>query len=478
MNKTISLNDLLYNGTEINYPNDCITIKFDVEGPSATFRDRTVICKKLIFEYFIKEDFNFYFYDCTFDCEVEFIGCVLDEIAFKNTKSIKSLNLDGDFNKFELKSLKFHYDKEYTINDPKPQLTTDFYISNIVISNNLLFQNIDHIAGKFEFKKNKLGGKGINAITFANSNFCNAHFLDNDFYDDLSFRNTSFNYNLENLETPKEDFNYTRFYDNTFKKVNFSNTKFINKCKFYKCNFLSTTWFEDCKNIDNTELKFVACKFEKYVLFNNSKFNKIEILHSKFLEKASFENFETNSFKINQVTFADAAYFDDLNRNNNKATENWDRKTIRTIKQELQKAENRIDFNRFRAYELAAHYQELNYKENFKDVAILWATKWSSNYGSWTWAFWFTLIIGLVFFTPFFILENFDKSFNLNNSQDFLYGYLRFFLITDFKNEYYEAGESVLKFNCILSLLPFIIGKIAVAFGIYEMVQSFRKFKA
>lgn len=35
-----------------------------------------------------------------------------------------------------------------------------------------------------------------------------------------------------------------------------------------------------------------------------------------------------------------------------------DRRTIRTIKQELQKAENRIDYNRFRAYELAAHYKE------------------------------------------------------------------------------------------------------------------------
>jgi hypothetical protein len=59
----VSLNNLLYNGTEINYPNDYVTILFDVQSQSANFSDRTFVCKKLIFEYFIKEDFNFYFYD-------------------------------------------------------------------------------------------------------------------------------------------------------------------------------------------------------------------------------------------------------------------------------------------------------------------------------------------------------------------------------------------------------------------------------
>ena len=73
---------------------------------------------------------------------------------------------------------------------------------------------------------------------------------------------------------------------------------------------------------------------------------------------------------------------------------------------------------------------------------------------------------------------NFKLNIDLNDWQDFVYGYFRFFLITDFKNEYYEAGERVLKFNSIISLFPFIIGKIAIAFGIYEMIQSFRKFKA
>ncbi|MFA9192568.1 hypothetical protein AAGV28_14420 [Flavobacterium sp. FZUC8N2.13] len=110
------------------------------------------------------------------------------------------------------------------------------------------------------------------------------------------------------------------------------------------------------------------------------------------------------------------------------------------------------------------------------DKLILGTTKLSSNFDSWTRAFWFTLIICFAFFTSYFILENLDKSFTLSNWEDFVYGYFRFFLITDFKNEYYEAGESILKFNCFISLFPFLIGKIAVAFGLYEMIQGFRKF--
>jgi uncharacterized membrane protein YidH (DUF202 family) len=81
----------------------------------------------------------------------------------------------------------------------------------------------------------------------------------------------------------------------------------------------------------------------------------------------------------------------------------------------------------------------------------------------------------IVFITGVTVFKLFP---DLKNWQDFVYGYFRFFLITDFKNEYYKGGESILKFNCFISLAPFIIGKIAVAFGIYEMIQSFRKFKA
>ena len=485
----ISLKDLIEGSIGIDYPNEVITIHFDVQGLLAQFQNRIFKCKKLIFEHISNSEYNFKFDECSFDCEIEFTNFNLDEISFKNTKSIKSLTLQGkdENNKSILKSFKFHYDKEYSEVEPKPKLCSNFYISNLLISDNLLVQNIDHIAGKFEFIGNELGGKGIDAIVFANSNFCNAHFLDNDFKDETSFGNTSFKYNLEDLETPKENFNYTRFYNNIFKKVSFTKAKFIDKCKFYKCDFLSTTWFENCENLINSKLKFVACEFKGFSLFNDSKINFLNIDRCTFDKSSSFKDATFNILNLNEVKFGGGAYFDEMKINKvldksylkdeSKILE-WKR-TLRAIKQESQKTENRFDSNRFRAYELAAHYEELNSEENFKDVTILWATKISTDFGlSWTKAFWFIVKGGILFYAPLYLIENWDAKIKISswdNWSRLFSGFFRFLLVTDFYNPL-ETDRIYL--TNPFSWIILIFGKIVVAFGIYEMIQSFRKFKA
>ncbi|MGH2664614.1 hypothetical protein [Flavobacterium sp.] len=150
--------------------------------------------------------------------------------------------------------------------------------------------------------------------------------------------------------------------------------------------------------------------------------------------------------------------------------------TLRTIKQELQKTENRIDFNRFKNHEMATYYKELSWKHHSVDKSILWATKWSTDFGnSWARGLIFTLLSGLIFFSLFYTLENYKYSFNLTNWQDFGKGYIRFFLITDFYNPLEKDKTYIETF---WSWIPFIFGKIFIAFGIYEMIQAFRKFKA
>jgi hypothetical protein len=54
-------------------------------------------------------------------------------------------------------------------------------------------------------------------------------------------------------------------------------------------------------------------------------------------------------------------------------------------------------------------------------------------------------------------------------------GFFRFLLVTDFYNPL--ETERIYLTNPF-SWLIFILGKIFIAFGIYEMIQSFRKFKA
>lgn len=163
------------------------------------------------------------------------------------------------------------------------------------------------------------------------------------------------------------------------------------------------------------------------------------------------------------------------------AIQKWDRKTLRAIKRELQRGENRIDFNRFRTYELAAHYQELDWKWNsgFIDKSILFLTKISTDFGnSWRKALRFTIVGGFLIYMFLYVIENRSFSIdilNWNNWERLLSGFFRFLLVTDFYNPL-ETDRIYL--TNPFSWIILILGKTVIAFGIYEMVQSFRKFKA
>ena len=442
------------------------------------FENCSFNCENLNFQKIPNESLILHFKNCSFNCNVSFSDSSFKQLAFRNTKFLKSLNLGHGQSDLRLMVFQFSNDVE----NP-PELICDFSIRNTNIEI-FLFEKIKHIEGKFRFSKNILGERKI--TTFENSTITNALFADNSFLAFSIFRRVKFNSTVENMKSIGAAFEFPCFYKNTFAKVSFSESEFINTFQFENCDFLSTVWFENCKNLNHSKLKFIACEFKGFSLFNKSEIHFLDITRCTFAKSSSFTDAEFNTLKLFEVKFGGGAYFDEMKINKvldksylkdkSKILE-WKR-TLRAIKQELQKTENKIDFNTYRNYELAAHYKELNYKENFKDTSILWATKWSSNFGNWTWALCFTLIIGLVFFSSFYILENIHRTINLHNWPDFIYGYFRFFLITDFKNEYYESGESILKFNCFFSLIPFLIGKITVFFGLYEMIQSFRKFKA
>lgn len=449
-----------------------------------TFENCIFNCNQLKFNNIKNSDFILEFNNCRFNCEVSFSNCIFNSLTFKNTKTLKSLKIQkglSDNNVLELNVFEFSNDA----NLEKPELNTNFHISNTEIKDTFSFENINHIEGKFRFLENKLGNKEKNKgqFMFTNSNFSNAYFFRNCFNELTTFYNTTFKYNSEYLTSSNAGYEYTSFYKNTFEKVNFSNSNFIAKCDFDKCDFLSTTWFENCKNLDNSELRFVSCEFKGFSLFNKSKVNLLDIDRCTFDKSSSFTDAEFNTLKLFEVKFGGGAYFDEMKinkvldksylKNKGKKILEWKR-TLRAIKQESQKTENKIDFNNYRNYELAAHYKELRLRTNFKDTSILWATKWSSNFGNWFWAFWFTIISGFIWYSILYRIEN-SGEYNSDQIESYFISLFRFFLITDFYSPF-ETGRNYL--SNIGSWIPFIFGKVFIAFGIYEMIQSFRKFKA
>lgn len=468
----IRLKDLIDFQIPINYPDQTVTILFDALGNSAHFNDKTFTCNKVIFEHINNPEFNFRFENCFFDCEVEFTNINLNEIYFKNTNSIKALSINkgsSEHSHSEINYLTFSND--YNIDSP--ELNTSFSIRATNIGS-FIFEHVKHVKGKFQFLGNTLGNNN-NFVSFQNSTITNVLFGENTFLNFTSFKTVTFKSTKEYSKPSGSSFEFPGFYKNTFAKVSFSKSNFMCKFQFDNCDFLSTAWFEECKNINDSELIFVACKFDKYSLFDKSKFNKIEILHSKFLEKASFENFETNYFKIHQVTFTAAAYFDDLNKDNNLVIEKWDRKTVRAIKRELVNTHNQIDYLRFKAYELKAYKKEVD-KSNleWKDSLILYLGEESNNFGlDWTKGISFIFKWSFIFYILYVIWYSFSVN-DINcipKIEDFLVNYLKFINPFSFLKSPIEDAE-----NYFLPFLFFILGKIFVSYGIYQTVQAFRKF--
>lgn len=337
------------------------------------------------------------------------------------------------------------------------------------------FNCINNVNGIFNFSNNIIGDKEfekVSSCVFQSSKLNNVNFNDNEFKTYTSFKGSTFSFNKDNFKDTGSHWSESKFERNQFNKVNFSEVEFVNHMGFYDCKFHSTTLFQKCKNLEESEITFRACKFEKYSLFDNSKFNKIEILHSKFLEKASFENLETNYFKIHQVTFAEAAYFDDVQI---KKIDSCDRKTLRAIKRELINTHNQIDYLRFKAYELEAYKKEIDgNKLNWKDSLILYFNEDSNYFGlDWTkgirFIFQWSFIFYLLYIITYSACTNYFNC--IPKIEDFFVNYLKFTNPFSFLKPPIEDTE-----NYFLPFLFFLLGKIFVSYGIYQTAQAFRKF--
>lgn len=461
-----------FNGETINLPNQNLLIQH-LNNDWQTFTDCTFICERIDFKNISQPTLIIEFRGCSFNCSLFFSNSSFNILSFLNTKLLTSISVTKGLNQsdyFEVDTFKFSNNKI-----EKAKLKTDFYISNIVVKRFFSFTDIKHVAGRFEFFYNNIGEseKEKSNSLFANTTFSNAFFSQNTFHNLTTFFKSIFIYNSKYLKDTNSIYDETRFYKNTFSKVNFNKVLFFKSVTFDNCDFLSTVWFENCnKNILNN-IVFQSCKFEKYSLFDNSIFNRTEILHSKFLEKVSFNNFETIFFNLHQVSFSEAAYFDDLNKNNSSVIENWDRKTLRAIKRELINTHNQIDYLRFKAYELEAYKKEKG--KSWKDSFILFFNEQSNYFGlDWFKGLKFTLytsfICYLLYIITFAIVIK--SVVHLPNSvEDFFVNYLKFLNPFSFLKSPVEESEKY-----FFPFLFFIIGKIFVSYGIYQTAQAFRKF--
>lgn len=384
-----------------------------------------------------------------FDCEYIFIrNCNILEVNFSEKNVFKRGDLRIDLSK--IKTLDF---ENIIFNEfSKIQLINSNFIENVSIVR-----------------------CSLNQVLFSHCNF-KSHF---------DYFGNAFNHINNSAFFNKCEFNYSSFFE----------SKFNNDTHFADCKFLNVTKIENTGDEIITTLRFDDCEFLNQVSFNKSRIHKISFNNIKFNDIVSLQETYFDIVDIDRTIFEKQANFDDIQI---KQIYNCNRRTIRTIKLQLQKAENKIDYNKFRVYEFNAYREDikkrlkefekdknhLNYRvrepEQLKsDAFVLWISDIVSEYGTdWKRALKFTLLFGFIIYNLFYLEQNYRHQLELTNWDNwsqFLSGLFRFFLVTDFYNPL-EIDRVYL--NNPLSWLIFIFGKIVIAFGIYEMIQSFRKFKA
>jgi hypothetical protein len=374
----------------------------------------------------------------------------------------KFIKFDLSNNKIIINNNKIKY---LTFNNTEEiKLNGDIIISSNTIINKFEVLGIIHKQGNFDFENNTLEKKEetshSNSSSFMNSSFKNFHFHDNNIKASLLFYKISL---------PKSQV-HDMFFNCVFNSILFTYVDFGSKTIFMQCTFNESVFFIKCGNIYQSIFSLPESTFKKKVEFSESEFNSIKLVNTVFEDSVSFENVSCKTIKIDQTVFEKATFFDDFKVLN---PESCSRKSLRIVKQQLQKADNRIDYNRFKIYELDAFKRELHNKE-WKDKFILWLNDISSKHGTdWFQGIKFTVIIGFLFYSLYFSLYFYDYDFEFSGESvnRFFTGYFKY-LIPSYKSPF---GDSAL--SNVFQIITFILGKIFIGYGIYQTIQSFRKFR-
>jgi len=434
---------------------------------------------------------NLKFLYCTFECTLVIKNCSLETLEFIDVKGIKNLDIIG--NTFD----NFYFRNNHINTNP---LSGNIDITQNIVLQLLKFDNLRYEGEEFRFSlRNNFENERHKKLR---SSFQNSVFTS------LIIDNSSFGYETNFQKIKISD--SLKFKDCKFYKVDFKYATFGSSVDFDDCKVYSKFEFTNCKSVPSCEMKFHRCLFKSFSHFNESTFGRLSITFTTFERKTSFDRLVVSTLKLHQVTFLQNTYFDELKILEIERFAKIDKedaierkRTLRLIKQELQKSDNKIDYNRFRVYEFTAYKQELtqhlkemraqtglinrvftkdrNYSKIKRDLLILNLSELISDYGTdWKRALKWTILLGLLLYIPFFISENWNNSVDWDNWQIFPIGFLRFFILTDFYNPLADGKTYIENDGCnhLISWLLFILGKIVIAFGIYEMIQAFRKFKA
>lgn len=416
--KSLNFKNCFFKGARIDLY-DFTTNESKDEFQSISFRDCVI-------------ENNFYIKDCSLYC-VELLNVnISSQQFFIANSNIKRITITGSPDKYNQIASIF-IDNIHN-NESDLDIRLNDFLDTLIISNSY-------------FKSTTINANSIKRLNIYESEF-----------------ETSFSFWKNRL------LSYSFIDNNTFKDIEAKESDFGSETHFNKTKILGNCNFE---NVKGNKLKFTKCNFEEYVYFDNSIVNELFFDTAFFKEIVSFQFLNCKSMKFNRTHFDKVAFFNDVEIEN---LNRCDLKTIRVIKNQLLKTENKIDYLKYNALE--QNNLLSNKSLNFNDRTLLELNKKSNDFGNnWTKGVVFTLKKGVMFFSLLiivnsFITSNYPLSININwNFAPFsqvLTEFLKFVFSLGFDNQEIQS-------NGFLYLI-FIIAKIYIGYGIYQTIAAFKKY--
>jgi len=182
---------------------------------------------------------------------------------------------------------------------------------------------------------------------------------------------------------------------------------------------------------------------------------------------------------VNKITFNGTVVTGNIQDNNSLQSAIADRNTARLLKHEARRINNTISALNYNKIEMKLYAKTVKVRQ-FADWSMLKLNRISNNYGSdWVWGMGFTMACGLICYSIFNI-SIYGFGFFWADSWNFIYndarfwsGFINYFWLPTGFNEL--ARHGVVQ-GGIAGGIVFILGKILIAYGIYQTVSAFRKY--
>ena len=314
--------------------------------------------------------------------------------------------------------------------DISETIINDFKASISEFTKINIWECLKNIGANFEFKNCKIRSSRIYLFLVSNSHF--------------EFDQTQIIYKI--------DFKFIDCINSTFR---------LNQCHFSdEVNFSDSDSVDKCINIHINETVF-----KELVVFNKNQSQKLIINNSLFQNGVMIPISET----INGES--DIKNLDKIN------SSVWC-----VMKNQALERNDKIKALVYRKHEMNSYANELNINNEItEEKIVLWLNKFSNNHGlSWSTGVIFTVIAWLSFYF-LYTLSEYNFSFYLTISSAFFSNAfwsdaINFlWLPQGLGNLTDKLREDRSFLSSISMVLTFVLGKIAIAYGIYQTISAFRK---